>query len=458
MSVCIVILAAGKGTRMKSDLAKVLHVAAGHTLLDWALEAVALLDVAETVVVVGHQSDAVSALVGDRAHAVEQAPQLGTADAVRVGLAGLSDRSGTVLVLPGDMPLLSSAALQRLLDAHAATHAAATVLTARAKDPGGYGRVLRDGDQVVGIVEDGDADETQLAIDEINTSVYAFDGPLLESALAEVTDDNSQTEFYLTDVVEILAARGHSVGAAGVDELEAAGVNSHGQLAAVAAVLRGKINEAWMSAGVWMLDPSRVYLDATVQLAPGVKLYPDVYLEGGTTVDEGAEIGPSVQMRDSTVGAGASVRYAVVQEAQIGDDVSVGPFTYLRPGAELAPAAKAGSFVEIKNSQIGPGSKVPHLSYVGDATIGEGSNLGAGTVTVNYDGFKKHRTTIGDRVRIGSDTMLVAPVTIGDDAYTGAGSVISQDVPPGSLAIERSDQKEVPGYAERRRRRLEEPT
>jgi bifunctional UDP-N-acetylglucosamine pyrophosphorylase/glucosamine-1-phosphate N-acetyltransferase len=207
-----------------------------------------------------------------------------------------------------------------------------------------------------------------------------------------------------------------------------------------------------------MLDPSRVYLDATVQLAPGVKLYPDVYLEGGTTVDEGAEIGPSVQMRDSTVGAGASVRYAVVQEAQIGDDVSVGPFTYLRPGAELAPAAKAGSFVEIKNSQIGPGSKVPHLSYVGDATIGEGSNLGAGTVTVNYDGFKKHRTTIGDRVRIGSDTMLVAPVTIGDDAYTGAGSVISQDVPPGSLAIERSDQKEVPGYAERRRRRLEEPT
>jgi bifunctional UDP-N-acetylglucosamine pyrophosphorylase/glucosamine-1-phosphate N-acetyltransferase len=318
--------------------------------------------------------------------------------------------------------------------------------------------VLRDGDQVVGIVEDGDADETQLAIDEINTSVYAFDGPLLESALAEVTDDNSQTEFYLTDVVEILAARGHSVGAAGVDELEAAGVNSHGQLAAVAAVLRGKINEAWMSAGVWMLDPSRVYLDATVQLAPGVKLYPDVYLEGGTTVDEGAEIGPSVQMQDSTVGAGASVRYAVVQEAHIGDDVSVGPFTYLRPGAELAPAAKAGSFVEIKNSQIGPGSKVPHLSYVGDATIGEGSNLGAGTVTVNYDGFKKHRTTIGDRVRIGSDTMLVAPVTIGDDAYTGAGSVISQDVPPGSLAIERSDQKEVPGYAERRRRRLEEPT
>lgn len=458
MSVRTVILAAGKGTRMKSDLAKVLHVAAGRTLLDWALEAVAPLGGAETVVVVGHQSEAVSALVGDRAHTAEQSPQLGTADAVRIGLTGLSDLSGTVLVLPGDMPLLSSAALQRLLESHAASHAAATVLTARAKDPGGYGRVLRDGDQVVGIVEDGDADETQLAIDEINTSVYAFDGPLLESALAEVTDDNNQTEFYLTDVVEILAAQGHGVGAVVVDELEAAGVNSHGQLAAVAAVLRQRINEGWMSAGVWMLDPSRVYLDATVQLAPGVKLHPDVYLEGGTTVAEGAEIGPSVQMRDSIVGAGASVRFAVVQEAQIGSDVSVGPFTYLRPGAELAPAAKAGSFVEIKNSQVGPGSKVPHLSYVGDATIGEGSNLGAGTVTVNYDGFEKHRTTIGDRVRIGSDTMLVAPVTIGDDAYTGAGSVISEDVPSGSLAIERSDQKEVPGYAERRRRRLEEPT
>ena len=443
---------------MKSDLAKVLHVVAGRTLLDWVLEAVAELDADETVVVVGHQSEAVAALVGARAVTVEQTPQLGTADALRVGLTGVSDRSGTVLVLPGDMPLLSGASLQRLLAAHAAADAAATVLTARAEDPTGYGRVLRDGDQVVGIVEDGDADETQLAIDEINTSVYAFDGPLLEAALAEVTDDNAQAEFYLTDVIEILAASGRSVGAVVVDEIEAAGVNSHSQLAAAAAVLRRSINEAWMSAGVWMLDPSRVYLDATVQLAPGVKLFPDVYLEGVTAVEAGAEVGPAVQMRDSTVGAGARVRYAVVQDARIGGDVTVGPFTYLRPGAELAPAAKAGSFVEIKNSQVGPGSKVPHLSYVGDATIGEDSNIGAGTVTVNYDGVEKHRTTIGDRVRIGSDTMLVAPVTIGDDAYTGAGSVITTDVPSGSLAIERSDQKEVPGYAERRRRRLEEPT
>lgn len=458
MSVRTVILAAGKGTRMKSDLAKVLHVAAGRPLLTWVLETVAPLDAEETVVVVGHQADTVAALVEGRGRSVLQAEQRGTADAVQVGLTGLSDLSGTVLVLPGDMPLLSTRALQGLLDHHEATAATATVLTARSSDPSGYGRVLRDGDSVVGIVEDGDADQAQLAIDEINTSVYAFDGAALHEALAEVTDDNSQTELYLTDVVEILAARGHRVGAVITDEVEAMGVNSHEQLAAVSGLIRQRINEAWMSAGVWMLDPARVYVDAGVRLAPGVRLYPDVYLEGATEVGEGAEIGPSVQMRDSTVGPGASVRYAVVQGARIGEDVNVGPFTYLRPGADLAHGAKAGSFVEIKNSQVGRGSKVPHLSYVGDATIGEKSNLGAGTVTVNYDGFEKHRTTIGDRVRIGSDTMLVAPVTIGDDAYTGAGSVISEDVPPGSLAIERSDQKEVPGYAERRRRRLEEPT
>ena len=288
---------------------------------------------------------------------------------------------------------------------------------------------------------------------------------LHESALAEVTDDNSQTEFYLTDVVEILAARGHQRRRGRVYRRAGghAGVNSHGQLAAVAAVSSGgSINEAWMSAGVWMLDPSaRVYLDATVSdWRPAFEALSGRLPRGGEpTVDEGAEIGPSVQMRDSTVGAGASVRYAVVQEAQIGDDVSVGPFTYLRPGAELAPACQGRQLRRDQELTDRAAARkcLTCRTWAMPPSV-RGSNLGAGTVTVNYDGFKKHRTTIGDRVRIGSDTMLVAPVTIGDDAYTGAGSVISQDVPPGSLAIERSDQKEVPGYAERRRRRLEEPT
>jgi bifunctional UDP-N-acetylglucosamine pyrophosphorylase/glucosamine-1-phosphate N-acetyltransferase len=461
MSTKAIVLAAGKGTRMKSDLAKVLHRAAGRSLLDWCLTMLDPLALDGVVVVVGHQADEVEAGLPDGVTATVQEPQLGTADAARVGLEALGaleeGEDGTVLVLPGDMPLLESSTFERLLAAHRDAGAAATVLTALVADPTGYGRVVRSDGDVVAIVEHRDADDEQLSINEVNTSVYAFDVGRLRDALSRVRADNSQAEYYLTDVIGLLAADGERVTAVVVaDAVEASGVNSHAQLAAVGAVLRTRINEYWLDEGVWMLDPGRVYLDVSVKLGAGARLYPDVYLEGATTVGAGAEVGPSVHARDTAIAAGAKVRYAVLDSATVGVAATVGPFSYLRPGADLGERAKAGAYVEIKNSTVGAGSKVPHLSYIGDATIGEDSNLGAGTVTVNYDGFTKHRTTIGDRVRIGSDTMLIAPVTVGDDAYTGAGSVISKDVAPGALALERSPQKEVPGYAQRRKNRAQE--
>lgn len=456
MTVRAIILAAGKGTRMKSDLAKVLHAVAGRSLLGWVLDAAEPLGLDRTVVVVGYQAEHVIATLPESVRAATQEEQLGTAHAAGIGLDALGDPDGTVLVLPGDMPLLSTDSLQGLLDHHAASGAAATLLTARMSDPTGYGRILRDGENIVGIVEDGDAGSTQLEIDEVNTSVYAFEAPLLEAALARVSSDNHQDEFYLTDVIEVLAAQGHPVLAVLVDEVEATGVNSHAQLARTGAVLRSRINQHWMEDGVWMLDPDQVYIDATALLEPGVRLYPGVHIEGDSAIGAGAEVGPSVHVRDSTIGSGAHVRYAVITQAVVGAGAEVGPFARLRPGAELRGRSKVGTFVEVKNSTVGEGSKVPHLSYIGDATIGEATNIGAGTITCNWDGFEKHPTTIGSRVFVGSDTMLVAPVELGDDSVTAAGSVITDDVAPGALGVERSEQKEIRGYAERRRRRAQE--
>jgi bifunctional UDP-N-acetylglucosamine pyrophosphorylase/glucosamine-1-phosphate N-acetyltransferase len=453
MHLAVIVLAAGKGTRMKSELPKVLHRAAGRSLLGWALTAVDPLEADEITAVIGHGADAVVEALPSGAVSVVQEPQLGTGDAVRVGLAGCGNAVDTVLVVPGDMPLLESDTLAAVIETHRSQQAAATVLTVKMDDPTGYGRVERRGDQVVGIVEHRDADDRQRSIGEVNTSVYAFDAALLADALGRLGRDNSQGEYYLTDVIAILNEDGHRVVGVVADAIEGTGVNSHAQLAGVATVLRRRINDRLMAEGVAMIDPSRVYIDAGVVVDPGATIYPDVYLEGDTVVAAGAVIGPNVHARDTSIAPGAIVRFSVLDGAVIGSGATVGPFTYLRPGADLREGSKAGAFVEIKNSQVGVGSKVPHLSYIGDTTIGEASNIGAATVTVNYDGFEKHRTKIGDRVKIGSDTMLIAPVTIGDDAYTGAGSVIAHDVAPGALAIERSLQREFPGYAERRKRR-----
>jgi bifunctional UDP-N-acetylglucosamine pyrophosphorylase/glucosamine-1-phosphate N-acetyltransferase len=456
MNLGILVLAAGKGTRMKSDTPKALHGAAGRSLMEWTFANLGPLDASQTVVVVGDgAAEVIREIPHGIAHAVQD-PQIGTGDAVRVGLEAFPDSVDTILVMPVDMPLLRPSTVQQVLTTQSASGHAATVLAAIVGDPAGYGRVLRDGESIVGIVEEGDAAEDQLAIREINTSVYAFDRSRLETALGGLDTDNSQGEYYLTDVIRLLAAAGETVGVVVTDESESLGVNDHAELAAAGAELRRRINERLMADGVAMVDPSRVYVDAGVRVAPGARLYPDVYLQGSTTVGTDAEIGPNVHATDTAIGDGAVVRWAVLDRASVGSQASVGPFTHLRPEAELRERTKAGAFVEIKKSVVGPGSKVPHLSYVGDTDIGEGSNIGAGTITVNYDGFEKHRTTIGDRVRIGSDTMLIAPVEIGDDAYTGAGSVITEDVAPGALALERSPQQEIEGYSERRKRRAAE--
>lgn len=454
MNVHAIVLAAGKGTRMKSETAKVLHRAAGRPLIAWVLAALEGVD--GVTVVVGHQAESVAAALPERVGVVVQEPQNGTGHAAVVALARVRPLPGdVVLVVPGDMPLLAGGTVDALLDQHLTSGDAATVLTAVLPDPFGYGRVLRDGESVAAIVEHRDADAAQREITEINTSVYAFQAGPLADALGRVGSENDQGEQYLTDAISILRDAGHSIGAVRVDAEQATGVNSHAQLAEVSRLLRRRINERWMNEGVSMQDPERVYVDADAVLAPGAIIYPDVHIEGASRVDADAMIGPGVFISDSSVGSGSKVSYSVLSGVRVGANAVIGPYAHLRPGSELADDTKAGSFVEIKASDVGAGSKVPHLSYIGDATIGEGSNIGAGTVTVNYDGFVKHRTVVGDRVRIGSDTMLVAPVEIGDDALTGAGSVITRNVSPGALAVERSPQREIPGYAARRQRRAD---
>ena len=455
MSVEVIILAAGKGTRMRSETAKVLHEAAGRTLLDWVLAASRSLDPLESTVVVGHQAEAVAATLSEDVESILQEPQHGTGHAVQVGMEGLTDHTGTIVVVPGDMPLITGRALVELVAHHQETGAVATVMTVVLDDPTGYGRIVRGEFGVDSIVEERDATPAQKVIDEVNTSVYVFDGRLLGPALETITPDNSQGEYYLTDVIAFLVSSGHTVSALTVPAEMGIGVNTHAQLAEVAGVLRRRINTDLLDSGVWMLDPSRVYVDADVAVDPTAKIYPEVHLTGTTTVGPGAVVGPNVQADDTTIGQDAVVKQAVMHQATVGREAIVGPFAYLRPGAVLERGAKAGTYVEIKGSTVGAGSKVPHLSYIGDATIGERTNVGAGTITVNYDGYTKHRTTIGDRVRIGSDSMLIAPVTVGDDAVTAAGSVITQDVPEGALGVSRDPQRNVDGYSEKRRKRAE---
>ena len=452
MSVRVIVLAAGQGTRMKSTLPKVLHPVAGAPLINWVVDACLGAEADETLVVIGHGSEDVAAVLRDGVATVVQEEQNGTGHAVLVALEALGDVEGdTVVVVPGDTPLLTSETLSRLIAVHADREPAVTLLTTRMADPVGYGRVVRDdAGEVVGIVEHRDADEAQLLIDEVAVSTYAFAGGELVRALNEVGSSNDQGEIYLTDVVGILAAEGAPIASVDAPAVEVSGVNSHDQLAEVGQALRRRLNQRWMQAGVAMLDPDRVYLEATVELEAGVVLMPDVYLQGGTSVGAGAQVGPSVFAEDSSIKAGARVWYSVLRGAEVGESAEVGPFASLRPGTVLGPDSKAGSFVETKNTTLGRGSKVPHLSYMGDAEIGEDSNIGAGTITCNYDGFEKHATKIGDRVRIGSDTMLVAPVSIGDDAWTGAGSTITRDVSEGALGVERSAQKEIADYAARR--------
>ena len=437
---------------MMSDLPKVAHLAAGRPLVNWVLESVAPLAPTSTVVVVGHGADNVRRTLPAGTTTALQERQLGTGHAARVGLdaiKGLAD-DDVVVILYGDVPLLTSGLIEEL--ASLGVEESARLVVAVMDDPTGYGRIIRDVEgRVTGVVEERDCTPDQRSIKEVNAGIYAVRAGLLVGALGQITDDNHQGEFYLTDVVGILAGRGDRLTAVEASSQEVQGINSQDQLASAQRELQRRVNQRLMESGVWMLDPERTYIDDTVEVAPGARIYPGVHLEGSTTVGPDARVGPDVFAKDSTIGAGSTVWYAVLRSAVVGDECEVGPFASLRPGTVLARGAKAGTFVETKNTTLGEGAKAPHLSYLGDATIGAGTNIGAGAITCNYDGFEKHHTEIGEDVFIGSDTMLVAPVSIGDGAVTGAGSVITQDVPAGSLAVERAEQREIPGYSERRK-------
>jgi bifunctional UDP-N-acetylglucosamine pyrophosphorylase/glucosamine-1-phosphate N-acetyltransferase len=454
--VAVIVLAAGEGTRMKSRIPKVLHALCGRSMLGHVLAAAGELDPQRLVVVAGHRREDVTA------EAVRYAPdvcvvvqerQAGTGHAVRMVTETLGDLLGVVVVTYGDMPLLRARTLAALIREHHAAANAVTVLTARVPDPSGYGRIIRDGGGwLAEIVEEADATTAQRATDEINSGCYAFDGALLADAVKRVATSNAQGQEYLTDVVAILRGDGHPVGAVlAADPGEIQGVNDRVQLAQVRRAYNDRLLEAWMRAGVTIVDPASTWIDADVTIGQDTEIGPGTQLEGRTTIGAGATIGPGCQLRDTTVGDNAAVSHAVCVQAEIGPDATVGPYAYLRPGTRIGPGAHIGCHVELKNAAVGPGAKVPHLTYVGDADIGERANIGAGTIVANYDGTAKHHTTVGAHAFLGSDTVLVAPLTVGDGAYTAAGSVITEDVPPGAIGIARGRQHNSQGWVERRR-------
>jgi len=448
---------------MRSSLVKVLHPVAGRPILGHVLHSVAHTEPQAVVVVVGHQGDRVTDYLSTHEPGVlitVQTEQRGTGHAVRTCLEQLAAQghdpellNGPVLVLAGDAPLVRGETLMSLINHHSAMQARATVLSAHLDDPTGYGRIVRDDNQsVASIVEHRDASDAELLITEVNSGTYVFDAAALRSALPRVTTNNAQGEEYLTDVLALVRDDNHVVAAFTTsDSAEILGINDRVQLAECARVMRDRINERWMRAGVTIVDPLSTWIDVDAEVEPDVVLHPSTYLIGPTSVATGATIGPDTTLVSCEVGTNATVLRSHCELAVIGDSATVGPFSYLRPNARLDEGAKAGAYVEIKNSHIGAHAKVPHLSYVGDAEVGEGSNIGAATVFVNYDGVAKHRTVVGKHARVGSDTMLVAPVTIGDGAYTAAGSVITSDVPPGAMAVGRAQQRTVEGWVERKR-------
>lgn len=452
----IIILAAGEGTRMKSATPKVLHEIAGRSLVGHVLAASQPLNAKNTTVVVGSGREQVEEhlkKIAPGVTTVYQEQRGGTGHATQLALAQ-GDNSGTILVMAGDTPMLTFESLNQLITTHHHGGFVASVMTAEHPDPTGYGRIVRGDDgSFLRIVEEKDADDFEKAIVEINSGVYAFDGGKLSAAIGKLKNSNAQGELYLTDVLEILRTDGGDIAAVMIEDFtETLGVNDRVQLAESAAILRDRINEGLMRSGVTITDPTTTWIDATASIANDVLIAPGSTIAGASVIASGAVIGPRTTLIDTQVGEGAAILESYCNGATIGKSAQVGPFTFLRPGAVLGEAARVGAYVEIKKSTVGKGSKVPHLSYVGDATIGEGTNIGAATIFVNYDGVDKHETTVGDHVRIGSDTMLVAPVTVGDGAYTAAGSVITEDVPPGAIGVGRAKQRNVIGWVLRKRK------
>ncbi len=459
-NVAVIVLAAGAGTRMKSKRQKTLHTIGGRSLLSHALHAAAGLDPQKIVTVIGHHRDQVQPEVEAIANALDtpvvtaiQEEQNGTGHAVQCGMNALTDFTGTVVVTSGDVPLLRSETLCGLVDAHTASPTAVTVLSVDMADPTGYGRIVRTATgEVTSIVEQKDGDAETLAITEINTGVFAFDATVLRESLSELKTDNAQGELYLTDVLGIARSHGHPVCAfKAADPRELAGVNDRVQLAEAGRELNRRIVENAMRSGATIIDPETTWIDVEVQIGQDVTIHPGTQLLGSTVIGNDAVVGPDSTLNNVVVGAGASVVRTHGSDSTIGAFATVGPFTFIRPGTVLGEHGKLGGFVEAKNAVIGRGSKVPHLTYIGDATVGEESNIGASSVFVNYDGVTKHHTTIGSHVRTGSDTMFIAPVTVGDGAYSGAGTVIRDNVPPGALAISGGKQRNIEGWVQAKR-------
>lgn len=453
-SLAAVVLAAGEGKRLKSSTQKVLHPICGRPALWWVLRNARAARPSRIVIVVHHGADDVREAVRSWGVTpepvfVEQGEALGTGHAVLAAERAVG-RVDDVLVLGGDFDPAAPEHVRELLRVHRRTKAAGAILTADVAEPRGYARVVRDGTRLLRIVEGSDAPPELRPVREISLLIFAFRRADLFRALPLVGRENRQGEYYLNEVFPILMDKGERISAVHVDVGGAMGINSRADLAETTRVVRARINAEHLANGVTLLDPGTTYVDVDVRIGRDTIVHPLTFLEGATRIGAGCEIGPSTRIVDCRVGDGATVQFSVVRDARIGANANVGPYAHVRPGTDLDDGAKAGSFVEIKASRIGRGSKVPHLSYVGDADVGRGVNVGAATVTVNYDGYRKHRTVIGDEARIGSDTMLVAPVRIGDGAVTGAGSVITKDVPPGALAVERSEQRVIEGYRERK--------
>jgi bifunctional UDP-N-acetylglucosamine pyrophosphorylase / glucosamine-1-phosphate N-acetyltransferase len=444
------VLAAGEGTRMKSERPKVMHRICGRSMLSWVLDALGEVSdagyVDRILVVTGKGASEVEEEVRGRAECVVQEERKGTGHAVMTASPHIDAEE--VLVVTADSPLLTPATLRRLCELHRDGNAAATILAAIPDDPTGYGRILRDaGGEVRGIVEESEAGPEEKGIKEVNTSIYVFRWQALEKALPKLEADNAKGEYFLTDAIAALAQAGETISAyVTPDALEVMGVNSREHLAQAEAIMRQRINRHWMLEGITMEDPSTTYIGGEVTIGRDTVLRPLVMLEGDTSVGEGCVLGPNTRIVDSRLGDGVTVEQSTLRECELEDGVSVGPYASLRPGSVFRSGSKAGTFVETKKTVVGRGSKVPHLSYMGDADIGEGVNVGAGSITCNYDGVNKHRTVIEDEAFIGSDTMFIAPVRIGRGAVTGAGSAITKDVPPGGLGVERSKQKNVLEY------------
>lgn len=449
-----IILAAGKGTRMKSALPKVLHQVGGKSMVQQVLDAAKYAGAVKNVVVIGFGAQSVADALAGQAEFAVQTEQLGTGHAVMQARRHLEGFGGTVMVLCGDTPLLTGELLQKLYNEHCRAQAVATVLTAVMPDPAGYGRVIRNpAGQVVKIVEHKDATPVELAVNEVNTGIYCFEAKDLLSALDGLTCNNAQGEYYLTDVIAILNSQQHQLWAvAAPDYHETLGINSRVQLAEAEGLIRRRQLELLMNNGVTIMDPGSTFIDAQVEIGPDSIIYPFTWIEGNSRIGANAAVGPNSRIVNTIIGDRSTLHFTYAHDCVIGEDVTVGPYVHLRPNTQIKNGVKIGNFVEVKNTVVGEKSKIPHLSYIGDTDMGAGVNIGSGTITVNYDGKHKHRTTIEDEAFIGCNTNLVAPVTVGRGSYIAAGSTITKNVPPGSLGVARSRQSNLEGWAEKQRR------